>query len=135
MSILYIFMRLNRFSPLLFALAGTGFFFFHFLNIQEKISLIFIGPVIYLMSFLYKLLNQYLSLNISGNALLYAFLLPGCIVYFGILGFLIKQIMEEKGFIKFLTVFAISGFFIFIHFLAWKNLGNLLATAPELLPT
>lgn len=120
---------------MLLALAGVGFFFFHYLNIQEHISLIFIGPVIYLMSFLYKLLNQYLSISATGNTLQFGFLLPGCILYFGLLGFLIKQIAEEKGLIKFLTIFAISGFFIFIHFLAWKNLGNLLAGPPEFLPT
>lgn len=133
MSPIYIFMRLTRFAPLLLAALGAGAFFFHYLNISETVSLFFIGPIIYLAAAVNGLLSQYIA--ISKDMQQYGLLLPACILYFGLIGFLIKQLLEEKGLIKILTFMTVIGFFIFIHFFAWSNLTDYLSAPRDLLAT
>ena len=123
-------LRLIRFSPVLFVGAGAGLFFLHHLNVAENISLVFIGPILYLAAAAQHFLTNLLNLKISKAMMDFGFLLPTCLIYFGGLGFLFKQLLVEKGLLKILSIVAIIGFVLFIHFMAWNNLIDYIRPVP-----
>src|SRR5205823_3724054 len=65
-----------------------------------------------------------LPLPDSENLNYYGFLMPFCILYFGLLGFQLKQLWNERGKVRFLSLFALIAFVSYIHYISWKNLSN-----------
>lgn len=86
--------------------------------------MILLGPPIHLASFVVSSVESALGLQI-GNLDLTA-LLPATMIYFCFMGFLIKQLMQEKPVYRFLTLTGLLGFLAYIHFIAWKNLSSYL---------
>ena len=90
---------------------------------QDDLFLILIGPVLYLASVLKGLITSFISIPSSDTINYFGLLLPLCMLYFGLLGFQLKQLWNERGKVKFLSLFALLIFVIYIHHTAWKNLS------------
>ena len=60
------------------------------------------------------------------------FVLPVNILYFGIIGYWIKRISEERGFLKVLSLLAIAVLILFIHWQASLGLRELFPTIENL---
>ena len=54
----------------------------------------------------------------------FGFLLPLSILYYTLIGFQIKQLWNESGVARTLTLITLVGFLIFIHVFAWKNISG-----------
>ena len=54
----------------------------------------------------------------------FALLLPLAIVYFSVIGFHIKNILNERGKLRVLILFAFIGFLGYIHYLAFQELNH-----------
>lgn len=91
---------------------------------NDDLSLIPMGPPLYLTENAEKLISPSLGLPRTQNFIYFAFLLPLTIVYFSLLGFQIKQLWNERGPIKYISLAALLGFIFYIHFAAWKNLSG-----------
>jgi hypothetical protein len=105
-----------------FILIGAVVFFGYLNHWQDFLFLIFIGPVLYLADNLHNLFSGIVEIPSTFNINFYGFLLPLSVIYYSFLGFLIKQLFNERGSIRLLSIFALFGFLIFIHYFAWKNL-------------
>ena len=124
-------LRQVRFLYIHFILLGLAIFAAHYFSIAESYLLILSGPAIYLASFIKQILIKFVELPKDQNSLELIFLLPIHILYFGLIGFLLKQIFSEKGLIKILTLLILIGFLGFIHVVSWKSLN--LYLKPDLL--
>ncbi len=89
--------------------------------------MILLGPPIHLASVVVAGIQSALGLQI-GNLDLTA-LLPATMIYFCFMGFLIKQLLQEKPFHRILTLTGLISFLVYIHFLAWRNLASYLGHA------
>ncbi|MDP3921429.1 MAG: hypothetical protein Q8R76_11560 [Candidatus Omnitrophota bacterium] len=106
-----------------FALIGIIAFLLFWVGISSKLSLIVIGPVIYLAYWIKSFISSSLfKIPASERINDFVFLLPLVIVYFAFVGFQLKQLWNEKGAVRFLSLIALSVFLVFVHFTAWKNL-------------
>jgi hypothetical protein len=90
---------------------------------NDDLSLVIMGPALYLTYGLLKVLGTYVALPSSQAFSYYGFLMPITILYFSFIGFQIKQLWNEKGPIRFISLFALIGFLIYIHYTTFKNLG------------
>lgn len=120
-----------RFLYIHFILFGLGVFAAHYFNMAASFLLILSGPAIYLATFFGQFLLKFIELPKDQNTLELVLLLPLHIVYFGLIGFLLKQISTEKGAIRILTFLIVVGFLGFIHFVSWNSLN--LYLKPDLL--
>src|SRR5438045_1905436 len=68
---------------------------------QSKWLLLMLGPAIYLSSLVKDLLSKLVTIPSTSNAHYFGFLLPITIVYFSVMGFLFKQLWNERGMIRF----------------------------------
>lgn len=104
-----------------FILLGIVVFVGYLKELNDRVFLIFITPPIYLAHGLKKILSNTFSIPSSENVIMYCFLLPVTLLYFGLLGFQLKQLWNERGTVKIAILFLFVGFFIYIHYAAWKN--------------
>ena len=102
----------------------------------EILSLMLIGPSIYLAYFIKKLLITYLGFGpvlqtLPADTLNnFFFLMPVTIAYFGLIGFQITQLQKEHGWIRHISVIALVVFIGFIHYKTWGNLTAYLSVTP-----
>ncbi len=90
---------------------------------SDGISMIIMGPPLYLSYGLKNLLSGSLSIPNTQTVNYYGFLLPVTVLYFSIMGFQLKQLWNETGKIRFISLFALSVFILYIHFKAWSSLS------------
>ena len=106
-----------------FVLIGIIAFLLFRIGIISRIALIVIGPVIYLAYWIKNSISSLIFEIPASEAINdFVFILPMIIVYFAFVGFQLKQLWNERGLIRFLSLIALSGFLLFIHFISWKNL-------------
>lgn len=84
---------------------------------MPQIFVIFVGPAIYLAYGLKKVVVQYVwSIPSSPNVQFYGLLLPMTLLYYGLVGFQLKQLWNERGKIRLLSLAVFIGFIVFIHY-------------------
>lgn len=111
-----------------FLFLGIGAFVGYVREINTQVFLIFTGPCIYLSHKVKGLLAPVLgSANFSREMMLYVYLMPVTLLYYGVLGFMLKQLWNERGKIRFISMAGLVGFLLYIHYLSWKNLTAYLA--------
>ena len=115
-----------------FILLGAVVFFGYMNHWQDLVFLILIGPALYLAQGFKNVLMGFIEIASSPAINFYGFLLPFSLVYFSFLGFLIKQLFNERGPVRFLSLFALIGFLIFIHYFAWSHLNGFLLPPEEI---
>jgi hypothetical protein len=97
-------------------------------QLNDGLFLIITGPCLYIAYHLKSFFTQNLiALNNTEAVNYYFFLFPVCLVYFGFIGFQMKQLWNERGKIRFIIMTAFISFLIYIHILAAKNLSVYLA--------
>ena len=64
----------------------------------------------------------------------FALLYPVTFLYFGLVGFQLKNIVNERGKIRVLTLLAFIGFVIYIHYFAFKELSLYWEGSTEMAP-
>jgi len=90
---------------------------------HDDVFLTLIGPPLYLAHKLKSLLEGTLgAIPHSDTVTFYGFLLPVTILYYGITAYFLKQLWNERGFIRTMTLVALGGFLIFIHYRTWTEL-------------
>ena len=107
-----------------FVLLGIVIFVGYVKRWQDPLFLLLIGPALYLAYTLKQAVISLISLPPSEMINYYAFLMPVCLLYFGLLGFQLKQLWNERGKIRFVSLFALIVFVIYIHYSAWGNLSS-----------
>jgi len=111
-----------------FAAIGLLTFFAYIKSWNDDFFLIFLGPCLYLAHGLKSVLSSVLgSLPSSRTFNHYGLLLPISLVYSCLIGFQMKQLWNERGKARFISLFALVLFLIYIHYLAWKNLSEYMA--------
>ena len=106
-----------------FALLGLVFFGLYYTGIATKIILPLLGPVLYLTHTIKSAIASNIhSLPDNNKVNMFGFLLPVTFVYYTLVGFQIKQLWNESGIARTLTLVTLLGFLVFIHFFAWFNL-------------
>jgi hypothetical protein len=120
--------HLIRYFLLIGILAFAGFA----LKWNDAIFFSLIGPPLYLAFHLKQALTSVVPIPSSPTVNNYAFILPITLIYFGLLGFQMKQLWNERGFIRILSLFALILFLLYIHFWCWKNLLGY--TTPHVTP-
>ncbi len=112
-----------------FFLLGGLAFYLHYRNTAPNVSLILMAPPIYLASLLKTYAGPlFKSLPQTQNMTDFGYLLPVTLIYFGLIGFLFKQLWNERGPVRTLTMIILAGFLGFIHFMAWQMLSGYLST-------
>ena len=86
--------------------------------------MILLGPPIHLASFVISGVESLLGLQIKNLDL--TALLPATMIYFCLMGFLIKQLLQEKPLHRILTLTGLLGFLVYIHLLSWRDLSSYL---------
>ena len=107
-----------------FILLGGVVFFGYVNHWQDDVFLILIGPLLFLAQGFKGLLLHSFAFPSSQTFNFYGLLLPFTLIYFFFLGFLIKQLNQERGIIRFMSLFALMGFLAFIHFVTWNYLSS-----------
>ena len=110
-----------------FFLLGVLFFVAYVKRWSDDLSLILMGPPLYLTQALKTFVSSFVGFPSSQTFIYYVFLLPVTMMYFGFIGFQIKQLWNEKGPIRFISLFALVGFLIYVHYLTWTNLSHYFA--------
>ncbi len=111
-----------------FVFLAIGAFAGYVREINNEIFLIFVGPCVYLAQKLKSVFSSLLgTIHLSHSMSLYVFLLPVMLIYYALIGFMLKQLWNERGKIRYISVTVFSGFLVYIHYLAWKNLMAYLA--------
>ena len=87
----------------------------------DEICMAILGPCFYLASLLKNLILQ-TGIISSGSVNPWLLLVPITLFYFGFLGFLFKELWNERGPIRMISIFGLAGFLAFVHFKAWDNL-------------
>ena len=98
-----------------FAVIGIIVFVGYAKQWNDTVFLIFIGPVIYLAQTAKAFVAGYVPVPDSQNASFYIFLMPLTIFYYGFIGFLFKQLWNERGMIKFVSLGALFVFLLYVH--------------------
>ena len=92
---------------------------------QDDVFLFLIGPTLYLCAPLKKIIETVFGpIAYSSSINLFGFVMPVVLVYFGLIGFQLKQLWNEQGFIRLLSLLALIGFLIFIHYRSWVSLSG-----------
>ena len=118
-------LRLPRIHHLIryFVLVSILIFVGYLKQWSDNIFLLFIGPPMYLAYGLKRMIAVYLwALPVGIRLNQYLFVMPLTVLYFGFVGFQLKQLWNERGFIRTLSLFFFLAFLIYIHHLTWKNL-------------
>jgi len=89
----------------------------------EKLFLLLCGPSLFVAyqvkAFVTKYLPQIPNTPTTDH---YAFLMPIVVIYYGVMGFLIKQLWNEKGLMRTVSLLCFVGFIGYIHLTTWKYL-------------
>ncbi|MBI3316681.1 MAG: hypothetical protein HYZ85_01575 [Candidatus Omnitrophica bacterium] len=81
------------------------------------------GPVLYLAYGLRRVIvENIIQIPYREGINDFVFLLPMCIGYSILTGFLFKQLLNERGFTRNVSLIALASFLIFIHYAAWQHL-------------
>ena len=107
-----------------FVILGLVVFVGYLKHWQDDVFLALIGPAIYLAYTAKGLITSVIALPGSETVHYFGFLMPLCIVYFGLLGFQLKQLWNERGKVRFLSMFALIVFVFYIHYAAWGSLST-----------
>ena len=109
-----------------FVFIGIGAFIGYIRDIHDAF-LVPMGPSIYLAYYLKKATSLVVGkMTFSQDMDFYIFLLPVSVLYWVIIGFQFKQLINEKGLIRIISLVGLIGFLIYIHFLSYKNLSAFL---------
>ncbi len=104
-----------------FVLVGIVVFVGYVKQLNDKIFLLFMAPPIYLAHGLKKIISGTIALPSSQTVNIYFFLMPVTILYFGLIGFQLKQLWNERGTVKIGILILFVGFLGYIHYASWKN--------------
>ena len=97
-------------------------------HFQDTIFLILTGPTLYIAYTLKSFISpKILKLPKSDMINYYGFLLPICIFYYSFIGFQLKQLVNERGKIKWLILVVFVGFLLYVHFVAFQKLSGYLS--------
>lgn len=106
-----------------FLIAGVLAFVLFYRNSAPELSAVLLGPAIYLAYFLHLYAGLvFKDLPASEAVKHLGFLLPVTLLYFSLTGFLFKKLWNERGWIRTLTLLALTVFAGFIHIMAWQYL-------------
>jgi hypothetical protein len=115
-----------------FLLIGIIVFVGYIKQWPSDLFLLLIGPSIYLAYLLKNLVAQNIWSPPNVDTINYfAFLLPVTLLYFGLTGFLLKQLWNERGKVRFVSILALILFILYVHYTAWKNLSGYYYIPPE----
>lgn len=112
-------------------LGGTLAFVGYLKEWNDNVFIPLLAPPIYLTHFLKNAVFTYLLPHrpVTSAVIHFAFLLPITVIYFGFVGFLMKKLWNETGVIRFLSIFVLTGFLIYIHYQAGRFLLGYLTTS------
>ncbi len=114
-----------------FVLAAILVFAAYVKEWNDGVVFFFIGPPVYLAYGLKSLIYQYLRmLPSSPNIDHFAFVLPVTLFYYGIIGFQVKLLLNERGLIRLLSIAALMVFIIYIHHWCRQDLMGYLTPNP-----
>lgn len=77
------------------------------------------GPVFYLSYWTKSFLGRYLDTAAVPNEI---FFISMTILYFGIIGFMLKELWNERGVIRYGSILAFSLFLLYLHYKSWQVL-------------
>lgn len=106
-----------------FFILGILAFVAYFKRWNDELALIPMGPPLYLTEALESFISPMVGFPRTQTFIYYAFLLPLTILYYSLIGFQIKQLWNERGPIKIISLVALIAFIGYIHYTAWKNLS------------
>lgn len=111
--------HLIRYCLLLSVLALASYH----LNWQLNIFFAVLGPPVFISSLLKTFLTDILgdSMPVVSNMV---YTVPITLAYFGISGFLLKELWNERGPIRFISLVAFVCFLIFIHVSSWMYIQD-----------
>jgi hypothetical protein len=90
---------------------------------QDNVFLFLVGPVLYLCVPLRNFVESIFgSIPFSQTINQFGFILPVLLVYYGLIGFQLKQLWNEQGLIRIVSLMALIGFLAYIHYKSWTNL-------------
>ena len=99
-----------------FIVLGIISFVGHVLGWNSRVFLSLCGPAIYAAALVKKLIALvFKTLSWTETIYLYALLFPAVIIYFAFAGYLIKELWNERGFVRLLSLLVLILFLIFIH--------------------
>ncbi len=108
-----------------FLIGGIIAFVLYWITGGARFTLLFMGPPIYLVFWMKHTLSGLTGPLPSGHFINdFIFLLPTTLIYFGAFGFQIKQLWNERGVIRTISLVALIGFLLYVHF---KSLSTLSA--------
>ncbi len=118
----------------LFLLIGIVVFAGYLMSGGNLLFFLIIGPSIYFAHFL----KNFAITTLGFSKLLaplpasvvndYVFLLPATLLYFGLIGFQIHQLLKEQGPIRHFSFLALLAFLGYIHYKAWTSLTGYLVS-------
>src|SRR5690242_10548563 len=112
--------HLIRYFLILGMIAFVGFL----KHLQTQLFLFLIGPCLYISYTLKSFIaNTLFSLPPSAAIQFFGFLLPVTLLYFGFIGFQLKQLWNEKGKIRIVILVVFILFIIYIHVTSFKTLS------------
>lgn len=108
-----------------FILSSFLFFAAYVLQWGGHFNFFFMGPPLYLAHAVKDLVTAKLGIrNISPVVRDYLFLLPAVTIYYGALGFFLKQLFQERSKLGLLSFVCLIVFLIYVHYKAWANLAG-----------
>ncbi len=114
-----------------FVLLGILVFAGYMLQWIAESWLAFIGPPLFLANTLQRLSPPLSSLmEISEDIRNYAFVLPLTMFYYGLVGFLFKQLLSERSRVGILSLLVFSVFIAYVHYTAWDYLTDYFVPYP-----
>ena len=114
-----------------FFVFATVIFIGYIKQFQDDVFLFLIGPPLYAAHTVKSLISDNL-LSLPNTNLVndYFFLLPICLIYFGFIGFQLKQVWNERGKIRFVILISFIIFIAYVHMTAAKTLALYLTDGP-----
>ncbi len=87
----------------------------------HPVFIVVLSPVLYLASFIESKIT-FLSMSAISSELI--FVVPLNLLYFGLIGYWFKRIIEEPGIMKYFLLFSIFLFLVFLHWQAALGLKS-----------
>ena len=108
-----------------FIILGIVSFAGYAMQWQDDVFLVLNSPAIFIAYGIKNIVWGYLTASPRTDTTeLYIVLLPSTVLYFGMVGFLLKQLWNERGFIRNFSLFAFISFLVFIHWRTWTDLSG-----------
>lgn len=115
--------HLSRYFGVLAILVFGGYYY-----TNHPLLLIFLGPSFFLGTWIRIHGEPFLKWFPSEPFLNDIFILfPITFIYYGLVGFQLKNLANERGKVRLLGIFALLAFLAYIHFMAFKELNLYLA--------